>query len=185
MSGMTMIQGIIAEDLDAHEAAMWFTSAFLIPMSSLAPVAGRLATIFPPRALVLPVAATLAIGGLVCASAQSLGVFIAGRVLAGAGGAGVLTLAVIFVLELTSEKSRGVFVGLVNAGFTMGVSFGAVVSGALMPVIGWVSDCGLSRLSRRGTDTPSATSVLDPSAVCCRLRPRGLLQHSQRNGGLF
>lgn len=136
---MTIIQGAIAEDLDAHEDALWFTSAFLIPMSSLAPVAGRLATMFPPGTLVLPVSMALAIGGLVCAFAQTLSVFLAGRVIAGMGGAGVLTLAVIFVLELTSEKRRGIFIGLVNAGFTMGVSFGAVVFGGLMPLTGWVS----------------------------------------------
>ncbi|CAM1501024.1 Fc.00g101860.m01.CDS01 [Cosmosporella sp. VM-42] len=137
MSGMTMVQGKIAEDLQAYEAAMWFTSAYLIPMSSLAPVAGRLATIFPPRSLVLPVSVFIALGSLVCARATTFGAFIAGRVIAGLGGAGVLTLAVILVLELTSKKTRGVFVGLVNAGFTLGVSFGAVVYGALLPVIGW------------------------------------------------
>ena len=136
---MTMIQGKIAEDLNAYKNAMWFTSSFLIPMSSLAPVTGRLATIFPPRGLVLPIATFMAIGSLVCSQATTFGVFITGRVIAGLGGAGVLTLAIIVVLELSSKKTRGVLVGLVNAGFTLGVSFGAVVFGALLPVIGWVS----------------------------------------------
>ena len=136
---MTMIQGKIAEDLKAYENAMWFTSAFLIPMSSLAPVTGRLATIFPPRSLVLPVAGFMGIGSLVCSQASTFGVFIAGRVIAGLGGAGVLTLAIIVVLELSSKRTRGICVGLINAGFTLGVSFGAVVFGALLPSIGWVS----------------------------------------------
>ena len=139
MSGMTMVQGKIAEDLQSYEAAMWFTSAYLIPMSSLAPVAGRLATIFPPRSLVLPISVLIAVGSFVCARATTFGAFIAGRVIAGLGGAGVLTLAVILVLELSSKKKRGVFFGLGHAGFTLGVSFGAVVFGALLPVIGWVS----------------------------------------------
>lgn len=139
MSGMTMTQGKIAEDLKAYENAMWFTSAFLIPMSSLAPVTGRLATIFPPRSLALPVAGLMAIGSLICSQATTFAVFITGRVIAGLGGAGVLTLAIIVVLELSSEKTRGIYVGMVNAGFTLGVSFGAVVFGALLPVIGWVS----------------------------------------------
>ncbi|KAF7561290.1 hypothetical protein G7046_g2856 [Stylonectria norvegica] len=137
MSGMTMIQGAIAEELDSYESAMWFTSAYLIPMSSLAPVAGRLATIFPPRNLMLPIATLIAGGSFVCSRATSFAVFITGRVMVGMGGAGVLTLSVILVLELTSKKTRGVFVGLVNAGFTVGVSFGAIVFGALLPVIGW------------------------------------------------
>ncbi|KAG5746676.1 hypothetical protein H9Q70_010642 [Fusarium xylarioides] len=138
MSGMTLIQGAIASQLGSHgSSAMWFTSAYLIPMSSLAPVAGRLATIFPPRALILPIAALIATGGLICALSTSFGTFVAGRVLAGTGGAGILSLAIIIGLELASEKSRGLVLGLINAGFTAGVSFGAIVFGGLMPVVGW------------------------------------------------
>ena len=134
-----MIQGSIADDLDAHEQILWLTTAFLIPMSSFAPVAGRLAGIFQPRALVPPIALFLTVGSLICALANSFTVFIIGRVIGGVGAAGVLTLSIITVLELTSKKTRGLFIGLVNTGMTIGVSFGAVVYGALLPVVGWVS----------------------------------------------
>ncbi|QPC68580.1 hypothetical protein HYE67_010811 [Fusarium culmorum] len=138
MSGMTLIQGAIAAQFDSYgSSAMCFTGAYLIPMSSLAPVTGRLATIFPPRTLILPIAALIATGGLVCTVSTSFGVFVAGRVIAGTGAAGVLSLAIIIAIELASEKSRGLVLGLINAGFTAGVSFGAIVFGGLMPVIGW------------------------------------------------
>ncbi|KAF5011424.1 hypothetical protein FDECE_2487 [Fusarium decemcellulare] len=138
MSGMTLIQGAVAAELHAYEAsAMWFSSAYFIPMSSLTPLGGSLASIFPARTLVLPVAAFIATGCLLCASATSFAVFVAGRVVAGIGAAGVMTLAVILGLDLTSEKTRGLVLGLINAGFTLGVSFGAIVYGGLMPVIGW------------------------------------------------
>jgi MFS family permease len=137
---MTLIQGAIAAQLGSRgSSAMWFTSAYLIPMSSLAPVAGRLATIFPPRSLIIPIAALIATGGMICTVSTSFGAFVAGRVIAGTGAAGVLSLAIIIGLELASEKSRGLVLGLINAGFTAGVSFGAIVFGGLMPVIGWVS----------------------------------------------
>ncbi|KAL6921831.1 hypothetical protein ACHAP8_010162 [Fusarium lateritium] len=137
MSGMTLIQGAIAAQFDSNSSAMWFTGAYLIPMSSLAPVTGRLATIFPPRTLILPIAALIATGGFVCTVSTSFGTFIAGRVISGTGAAGVLSLAIIIAIELASEKSRGLVLGLINAGFTAGVSFGAIVFGGLMPVIGW------------------------------------------------
>jgi MFS family permease len=50
----------------------------------------------------------------------------------------MMTIAFILVLELSSKKKRGLFIGLVNAGFTTGVSLGAVIAGALLPVTGWV-----------------------------------------------
>ncbi|GJC79344.1 efflux pump dotC [Colletotrichum liriopes] len=136
-SGMTMTQSVVAEDLEAYADAMWFTSSYLISMASLAPLFGRLATIFSPRSLVLPLGGFFALGGVVTSQAPSFWVFIAGRILTGMGGAGIMTLSVILVLELVGKKRRGVFVGLVNAGFTIGLSFGAVVYGALLPVIGW------------------------------------------------
>ncbi|KAL2874356.1 hypothetical protein SGCOL_010437 [Colletotrichum sp. CLE4] len=136
-SGMTMTQSIVAEDLNAYSHAMWFTSSYLISMASLAPLFGRLATIFSPRILVLWLGGFFGLGGVVTSQAPSFWVFIAGRILTGMGGAGIMTLSVILVLELVGKKRRGVFVGLVNAGFTIGLSFGAVVYGALLPVIGW------------------------------------------------
>ncbi|KAM0287232.1 hypothetical protein ACHAQH_000546 [Verticillium albo-atrum] len=137
MSGVTMAQSAIAEDLQAYEEALWFTSSYLISMSALTPLIGRLATIFSPRVLVLPTGLFFAVGGAVTAAAHSFGVFILGRVLTGIGGAGITTLAVILVLELTSKTKRGIFVGLVNCGFTIGLSTGAVVYGALLPAVGW------------------------------------------------
>lgn len=133
-----MTQSVVAEDLDSYEDAMWFTSSYLISMASLAPLFGRLSTIFSPRNLVLPLGVCFAVGGVTTSQAQSFWAFIFGRVITGMGGAGIMTLSVIFVLELVSKKRRGVFIGLVNAGFTIGLSFGAVVYGALLPVIGWV-----------------------------------------------
>ncbi|ATY65517.1 major facilitator superfamily transporter [Cordyceps militaris] len=137
MSGMTMIQGQVADDINAHAAASWFTAAYLIPLSSLATVAGRLATIFSPRSLVLPVGALFAAGALLTARATSFAGLVVGRAVAGTGGAGVLGLCVIFVLELTTKRRRGLYIALVNAGFTAGVAVGAVAYGALLPRIGW------------------------------------------------
>ncbi|KAK7931619.1 hypothetical protein PG985_002331 [Apiospora marii] len=137
MSGMTMAQSTIAADLDAYEDAMWFTSAYLIALSSLAPLTGRLASIFSPRLMVLVASLFFAAGGLVTAVAGSFSVFLLGRVLSGMGGSAIMVLAFILVLELTSRRRRGLFVGMVNAGFTTGISLGAVVFGVMIPTAGW------------------------------------------------
>lgn len=137
MSGMTMIQGHIAEDLEAYDSAMWFTSAYLIVMASTSPLAGRLVTIFTPGSMVLTSAFVFALGAIVTSRADSFAIFILGRTLTGMGGGCIMTLSLILVLQLTSRKRRGLLVGMVNAGFTVGVSAGAVVFGALLPVLGW------------------------------------------------
>ncbi|KAH7356496.1 major facilitator superfamily domain-containing protein [Rhexocercosporidium sp. MPI-PUGE-AT-0058] len=137
MSGITTTQSKIAEDLDAFAEAIWFASVYLIAMSSTSPLAARLAQIFSPRNCVFAASIFFAIGGVVTSQAQTLRVFLLGRAIQGIGGSGIMTVSFILVLELTGKKRRGLFIGLVNAGFTTGVSFGAVVAGALLPITGW------------------------------------------------
>ncbi|KAI0473019.1 major facilitator superfamily domain-containing protein [Xylariaceae sp. FL0804] len=137
MSGITMAMSTIAEELDAYEEAMWFTTSFLLALSSVAPLVGKLATIFSPRAMVLASSVLFALGALVTSRAPSFPVFILGRVITGIGGGGTTILAFILVLELTSKRKRGLFVGLTNTGFTIGVSLGAVMFGGLIERTGW------------------------------------------------
>ncbi|KAI1284066.1 major facilitator superfamily domain-containing protein [Xylaria sp. FL0933] len=137
MSGITMAQSTIAADLDAYENAMWFTTSFLVALSSMSPLTGKLATIFSPRSMVLVSSALFATGCLVTSQARSFAVFITGRVITGLGGGGTMVLAFILVLELTTKRNRGLFIGITNAGFTTGVSLGAVVFGGLIGKIGW------------------------------------------------
>ncbi|KAI1742600.1 major facilitator superfamily domain-containing protein [Xylaria scruposa] len=137
MSGITMAQSTIAADLDAYENAMWFTTSFLVALSSMSPLTGKLATIFSPRSMVLVSSVLFSIGCLVTSQARSFAGFIFGRVITGLGGGGTMVLAFILVLELTTKRNRGLFIGILNAGFTTGVSLGAVVFGGLIETIGW------------------------------------------------
>ncbi|EPE10601.1 major facilitator superfamily transporter [Ophiostoma piceae UAMH 11346] len=137
MSGMTMAQSVVAADLDAYEHAMWFTSTYLIAAASFAPLAGRLASIFAASHLIAASSTFFTLGAVISAKATTLAVFLLGRVVLGVGGAGVMTLSLITVLQLTSKRRRGLFIGLVNAGFTVGLSLGAVVYGALLPLMSW------------------------------------------------
>ncbi|KAK4201423.1 putative vacuolar basic amino acid transporter 1 [Triangularia verruculosa] len=137
MSGISTTQSSIAADLDSYQNAMWFTSSYMISVSSTAPLVGRLSMVFSPGVMVFICATWFAIGALTVSVAPTFGVFILGRVLCGVGSGGIMTLCMILVMQLTSKKKRGLWIGLVNAGFTIGVSTGAVVFGALLPVIGW------------------------------------------------
>ncbi|KAK0671853.1 putative vacuolar basic amino acid transporter 1 [Cercophora samala] len=137
MSGISTTQSSIAADLDSYQNAMWFTSSYMISMSSTAPLVGRLSMIFSPGVMVFICSTWFAIGAVIVSVAPTFGVFILGRVLCGVGSGGIMTLCMILVIQLTTKKKRGLWIGLVNAGFTIGVSTGAVVFGALLPVIGW------------------------------------------------
>jgi len=108
-----------------------------IAMSSFSPIAARLAQIFSPRSCIFVAALLFSIGGIITSQAPSIEVFLFGRVVSGSGAAGIMTISFILVLELSGKKRRGLFIGLINTGFTIGVSLGAVIVGALLQVRGW------------------------------------------------
>lgn len=106
----------------------------------------------------------MACGAVVTASAPGFAVFLVGRVITGIGAACIFPVSILFVLELTSKKRRGLFIGLVNSGFTSGVALGAVVAGALAPALGWVLYASILLLSRN-TDYLTEGCVLAADSV--------------------
>ncbi|KAL4990025.1 major facilitator superfamily domain-containing protein [Aspergillus falconensis] len=137
MTMMTTAQSEIATDLNAFADTTWFNSAFMIAASSVTPVAGRLAQIFTPRNYVLFSCVLLAIGLFITAAAPKLSIFLLGRAISGAGAGGLMVTGIILTLDLVNKKRRGVFIGIVNFGMTIGVSLGAVLSGLIVPKLGW------------------------------------------------
>ncbi|KAJ9617255.1 hypothetical protein H2200_000976 [Cladophialophora chaetospira] len=137
VSLITTIQSPIAADLEVSNEVSWFTSAYLIAITSITPVAGRLCTIFTPRAYLLVSIIIQTCGLLVTSQAKSLASFLVGRALTGMGSASVTPVAFILVTELTSPRRRGLFFGCVNTGYTAGVACGAIIAGALEPLVGW------------------------------------------------
>lgn len=79
----------------------------------------------------------ISIGTLITGLSNTFTMFIVGRALTGAGGGGILIVASIIVIQMTHPKRRGLYIGLVNSGMTVGVSLGAVIAGALEPRMGW------------------------------------------------
>ncbi|ORY12418.1 major facilitator superfamily domain-containing protein [Clohesyomyces aquaticus] len=137
ISILTTTQSQIAADLDAFEKASWLTSSYLIAMSSMAPLMGRLSQLFSPRLCMFYSTIVICVGTVITSLSNSFEMFMVGRVFTGAGAAGVLIIAIIIVIQLASPKNRGLYIGLVNAGMTVGVSLGAVIAGALVDKIGW------------------------------------------------
>ncbi|KXT02911.1 hypothetical protein AC578_1823 [Pseudocercospora eumusae] len=137
ISMLTTIQSAIADDLDAFEKTSWFTSVYLIMTSALGPLNGKLSSVFSPRLSIFVSSVLLAAGSVMTGLANDFNSFVVGRAVTGIGASGVLTVSTIIVLELTGSKRRGLAIGLLNSGYTFGVSVGATVAGALLPVIGW------------------------------------------------
>ncbi|KAL2424504.1 hypothetical protein ABEF95_005333 [Exophiala dermatitidis] len=137
VSLITTVQSPIAIDLRASTEVSWFTSTYLIAITSITPIAGRISAIFGPRVYLLASIVIQACGLLATSQARSLSTFLVGRAVTGIGSAAVTPVALILVRELTSERRRGLFFGCINTGYTAGVACGAIIAGALEPLVGW------------------------------------------------
>lgn len=146
-------------------------------MSSMSPIAARLAQIFSPRNCIMLASILFSVGGVVTSQAKSLATFLLGRAISGIGGAGIMTISFILVLELSGKKKRGLFIGLVNTGFTTGVSLGAVIAGALLPVTGWVCKTLMRLIISMVANMTAETVIWSPMPAGFDIRHWNLLQH--------
>ena len=111
-------------------AASWLATGFLLASVVAVPLFGRLGDLFGRRRLLLVGVGAFAVGSLVCALAESIGVVIAGRVMQGVGAAvGPLALGIARDALPPAMLTRGIgiLVGAAGAGAAIGYLAGGVL----------------------------------------------------------
>jgi len=71
------------------------------------------------------------IGNIIAGTAKSLPQLVAGRLISGVGGAGLLSLSTIILSQLTHERQRGSYLNLINFVFLVSDSLGPILGGLL------------------------------------------------------
>lgn len=101
----------ISDDLETGTATSWIGASFLIAATAFQLINGRLSDIFGRKNLLLICLGLLAGGDLVCGFAQTKEQLFAFRAIAGIGGGGVNSVAMIIVSDITTLENRGKFQG--------------------------------------------------------------------------
>lgn len=125
---LSAMDGTIAATLQQPIGA-----SYLLSTCCFTPLYGRLSDIFGRKGAMLLALTLFTIGRLLCVTAPSMEALIAGRVIAGMGGGGVMTVSNITVTDLIPLRYRGLFQGLLNILLGAGVG----LSG---PLGDWISD---------------------------------------------
>ncbi|MDB5315703.1 MAG: putative arabinose efflux permease, family [Rhodospirillales bacterium] len=129
----------IAAEFSAVERVSWVVVAYLVAGTCAAPVFGQLGDAYGRRnILYLALGMNLA-GCLANAVAPTFPVLIAGRVVQGIGGGGLLTLAMAIIGECLPPRERGRFQGHIASIFASAAAFGPVGGGYLTEHFGWRS----------------------------------------------
>lgn len=104
-------------------AVVWLVTGFLLASAVAVPLVGRMGDVFGKRRMILFSLAAFALGSLICALTDSIGLAIAGRIIQGLGAAiGPLAYALVRDTVKPEELPRaiGVLVGASGAGGAAG-----------------------------------------------------------------
>ena len=129
----------ISSEFDWLSLLSWLATASLIANAAVQPIAGRLTDIFGRRLGLAVSNLFFAVGNLICGLSTNYYTMILGRVLAGIGGGGMISVATFLTSDLTPLRKRGTMQGIANVWYGAGAMLGAVIGGLIQDhtVLGW------------------------------------------------
>ncbi|KAJ2488442.1 hypothetical protein IWW37_004793 [Coemansia sp. RSA 2050] len=127
----------ISEEFEALSLAPWLANAYLLSSTALQPSTGRLSDIFGRTPMLLLGLGVFAVGSLICAIAQSMGVLLAGRAVAGIGSAAIIGLTLVIVADIVPLRKRGPFMAVFSLVFSASSVLGPLLGGVFTDHVSW------------------------------------------------
>ncbi len=131
-----MMRGV-GVGIDALQRATPIISGFLLGYVAVLPLIGRLADLVDRQRVLLGCLAVFVAGSAVTALAVDLSVLVAGRVVQGIGGGGLVPATLAIVAQLWPPDRRGVPLGIVGAVQELGSVLGPVLGALVLTVADW------------------------------------------------
>lgn len=117
----------------SFQQAQWIVLAYLLAVTSLTVVAGRLGDVVGRRRLLLSATALFTVTSIMCAAAPTLWVLIVGRAVQGVFAATMMALAIAVVGDVSLKAHVGIAMGRLAAmsaiGTTVGPAIGSLLHG--------------------------------------------------------
>ncbi|KAL7937736.1 major facilitator superfamily domain-containing protein [Trichoderma chlorosporum] len=124
------VQGTILEQFGEPEKLAWIGVGF--PLDSIAVILslGKANGIFSMKWLYFASVAVFEMGSAICGSSPNMNALIVGRVIAGAGGAGLYLGGLNILSSLTTERERPMYMSGTGVSWGLGTILGPVIGGA-------------------------------------------------------
>jgi len=134
LPGMMTTVGL---DIDQLQRAAPIISGFLLGYVGVLPLIGRIADLRGRVPVLLGCLFIFAIGSIVTAAAYDLPTIVAGRLIQGIGGGGLIPPTLALVADLWPPQKRGLPLGVVGAVQELGSVVGPLYGAAVMTVASW------------------------------------------------
>ena len=107
----------ISSEFHSLSLLSWLATAYLIANAACQPLSGRLTDIFGRRAGLVFSNILFSAGNLICGLSQTAPAMITGRVIAGIGGGGLMSISSFVASDLVPLRKRGVIQGVGNIAY--------------------------------------------------------------------
>ena len=121
----------------SFQQVQWVLLAYLLAMTTLIVIVGRLGDAVGRRRVLLAGLAVFTLGSVLCALAPTLSLLIAARAVQGLGAAAMIALAMALVGETIPKARTGSAMGLLGSMSAIGTALGPSLGGALLSAFGW------------------------------------------------
>ncbi|KAL7915135.1 major facilitator superfamily domain-containing protein [Trichoderma velutinum] len=121
----------ISSEFQSLSLLSWLATAYLISNAACQPISGRLTDIFGRGPGLVFSNLFFAAGNLICGLAQNSTVMILGRVIAGIGGGGLMSISTFLGSDLVPLRNRGVVQGIGNVCYGSGAMMGGIFGGLM------------------------------------------------------
>lgn len=127
----------ISSEFKSLSLLSWLATAYLIANAACQPISGRLTDIFGRGPGLVFSNVFFAAGNLICGLAQTDTAMIIGRVVAGIGGGGLMSIATFLGSDLVPLRKRGIVQGIGNICYGSGAMLGGVFGGFVNDNSSW------------------------------------------------
>ncbi|KAM5490432.1 hypothetical protein MaudMau93_002630 [Microsporum audouinii] len=140
---MASIHPAITSHFHAANSASWLSTVFLLTSTAFQPVFGRISDVFGRRPVYMFAVITFLLTTAWCATAESIGSFIAARAACGLGAGGVISVGMIISSDLVRIEYRGMYQSYLNICNGIGSSLGVACGGYIADTLGWRAAFGI------------------------------------------
>lgn len=127
----------ISSEFGDLDSGSWLLSSYMLAACITQPIYGKISDIFGRKVILQTSYAIFVIGTAASGFSRNMTQMILGRVIQGAGGAGMVSMVSVLLTDLVPLQEVAQYRSYVNIFSTVGRSCGGLVGGYLTQVIGW------------------------------------------------
>ena len=115
----------------------WYGTAYSVSNTAFNSPWGKAYKYFPLKPTYLIAIAIFELGNVICGTAQTSQAVVAGRVVAGLGGAGIMSGSFIIIALTVKPQYRAAYMGVLGVTFGCASVVGPLLGGALVDLLNW------------------------------------------------